>query len=205
MIRILLIKGGMTISDIRSWFDPCPIRRPWHNVITVGLICYSVPWIWLFILGVNFDLMTFDWKNNRNTCLLAFDKSFFKKTSPKKSSFRYTHLPQRNPPPLELRCFEPPPVSPRSPCLSVAAHDANSLQGGGSFPPTPFRRRPSRVVTCGSAQWGWLGFSYLKRCLGNSPSCGWKGGFFWCIPIGAIMKNKEPFATFIFEKQFFRR
>ena len=84
----------MTISDIRSWFDPCPIGRPWHNVITVGLICYSVPWIWLFILGVNFDLYNDVWlKKPTGTHAKAFDKSFFQKEIPKKSSLRYTHLP----------------------------------------------------------------------------------------------------------------
>lgn len=93
-----------------------------------------------------------------------FFESFFKKTSQKiLPSLRPSPPQRKKTPPLELRWnFEPPPVSPRCPCLSVAAHDANSLQGSGLVSPNPISSAQSCRHMCVGPV-GWSGFSYLKR------------------------------------------
>lgn len=153
----------MTISDIRSWFDPCPIRRPWHNVITVGLICYSVPWIWLFILGVNFDLMTFDWKKTTGTHAKAFDKSFFKKKSRKNPPFVTPIIPNEK----KHHCWN-----------FVASNLLPYLQGVHVFRSQCMTQTPAGECPV-TSPW-------------NSPSCGLKGVFcdaYIYIYIGAIMEK----------------
>ena len=111
-----------------------------------------------------------------------FFKSFFKKTSQKNPPFVTPISPNET----HHVCFElqtSSRISKESMSFGRSAW-RKLLAGLQLFPPNPRgRRRPSRVVTCGSARWVGQAFRNGNGgWLGNSPSCGLKEGILLMHP-----------------------